>query len=103
MGSGMTCSAAQLHEQMTPALASKLGGDVVVVVVGGPGAYPSGQPHDAGLGLHSWLVAHRHAARKRGERTCAAPASVQVGKRVLLFPELSVRFSQSQWTSSWVG
>jgi hypothetical protein len=99
MGWGMT-SAARLHELKDLALASTLGGDVVV---GGQGAGSSGQPHAAAHGLHPWLVAYRRAARKRGGHTYVAAASAQVEKRVLLFPELNVRFSRFQSTSFWVG
>ena len=87
---------------MIPAQAWKLGGDVVVVV-DDQGADSSGQPHAAALELHPWLVEHRRVARKRGGHTYAAPASVQVEIRALLFRELSVRFLPSQWTFSWVG
>jgi hypothetical protein len=85
---------------MDPALVWQLGGDVVV---GGPGASSSGQPRAAALEHHPWLVAYRHAARKRVVRTYVAAASVQVEKQELLFLEPNVRFSLSQWTSSLVG
>ena len=97
MGWDRTCSVAQLHGPMDPALVWQLGGDVVA---GGQGASSSGQPHAAALGLHPWLVAYRHAARKRGGHTYAAAASVQVEKQVLLSLEPNVRFSLSRWTSS---
>jgi hypothetical protein len=97
----MTCLVARPHEPTHPALAWKLGG--AVAAAGGRDEDSNELPRAAALGLHPWQVACLHEARKRGGRTYAATASVQVVTRVLLFRVLNVRSLRFQWTSSEVG
>lgn len=110
MGSGRTCSAAQLHEQMDPALASKPGGGVaavaaavVAVAVGDQDEGSSEQPRVEALELRPWLVAYRHVVRRHVEHMCAVTASVLVVRRVSQSLVQSVRSLQSQLTFSGAG
>ena len=93
MGLGMTCLAAQLHGPTHPALAWKLGG---AAAEGGWDEDSSELPRAVALGLHPWQVAYQRAVRRRGVRTCAATASVQVETRASLFRGLNVRSSPFQ-------